>query len=71
MNAHIGFRKPYNADIYLNLCLTAFENQFETTLLRGPIFFSWPAAGLTNRPPVRDSDPGPPLHRQRKDRAES
>src|SRR5436853_5464308 len=25
-------------------------------------FFSWPGVGLTNRPPVRDSDPGPPLH---------
>ena len=24
-------------------------------------FFSWPGVGLTNRPPVRDSDPGPPL----------
>jgi len=24
-------------------------------------FFSLPAAGLTNRPPVRDSDPGAPL----------
>jgi len=25
------------------------------------IFFFWPGAGLTNRPPVRDSNPGAPL----------
>jgi len=39
MNGHTDFRKPWNAVIYPNLCLRAFENQSETTLLRGPIFF--------------------------------
>ena len=61
MNAHTGFIKPSDAVRYPNLHLRAIKNQSETTLLRGQFFFSWPAAGLTNRPPVRDSDPGPPL----------
>ena len=31
------------------------------------LFFSPPAAGLTNRGPVRDSDPGAPLENRRLD----
>ena len=61
MNAHTDSRKVSGAVIYSNLYLRAFKNQSETTLLGGPIFFLLPATGLTNRPPVRDSDPGPPL----------
>jgi len=35
---------------------------FKAILVECSIFFSQPSAGLTNRPQVRDSDPGTPLH---------
>ena len=38
------------------------KNDFEAILANVQFLFSRPPAGLTNQPPVWDSDPGTPLH---------